>query len=89
MGGTSREDIHDLSNLLLLCAGFSRRMAGVLGCHGAVEAHLNDPVARGLIVAHPLDPATVPVVLASGRRVLLAGDAPMYLSPAVGPLYEV
>jgi hypothetical protein len=87
MGGTSRADIHDLSNLLLLCAGFSRRLAGVLGCHGDAEHHRSDPVARGLIVPHPTDPATVPIVLASGRRVLLDPYGPHYLTPREGPTW--
>lgn len=89
LGGTSRPQVHDLCNLLLLCAGFSRRLAGVLGCHGMTEAHENDPVARGLLVPHPADPAQVPVVLASGRRVLLAADGPFYLPPPDGVLWAV
>ncbi len=89
MGGTPRVEIHDLSNLLLLCAGRSRRLAGVLGCHGRAEAHLGDPVGRGLIVPWPADPVQTVVVLASGRRVLLDPDAPAYLPPPDGLPYAV
>lgn len=88
MGGSSRPQVHDLSNLLLLCAGFSRRLAGTLGCHGTVEGNRNAAKARGLLVPSGLSAADVPVVLASGRRVLLAGDGPFYLPPADGVRYE-
>lgn len=88
-GGTSRPEVHDLCNLVILCAGFSRRLAGVLGCHGATENRENDPRARGLIVPHPLDPAHVPLTLASGRRVLLAADGPYYLPPPDGIPYAI
>ena len=89
MGGTPRPQIHDLSNLLLLCAGFSRSMAGVLGCHGRVEARLGDPVTRGLIVPWPADPARAVLTLASGRRVLLDPGAPAYLPPPDGIPYAL
>jgi hypothetical protein len=87
MGGTDRSEAHFLSNLLLLCAGSTRRLAGVAGCHGAVEAYRENAERRGLLVRHGLDPAAEPVTLASGRRVLLADDGPFYLPPADGPLY--
>lgn len=84
MGGTSREEIHDLCNLLLVCAGFSRGLAGVLGCHGELESKRLDAVEMGWIVPHPLDPADVPVTLFSGRRVLLDATSPFYLPPPPG-----
>lgn len=87
MGGTSREDVHDLANLLHLCAGFSRRLAGVLGCHGLVDQHPTWAQDRGLVVLQGADPAATPLVLPSGRRVLLDALGPGYLTPPDGPAW--
>lgn len=74
-GGTSRSDVHNLSNLLLLCGG---AMGGIAGCHGWAEANRSDAEARGLIVRHGLESADVAVTLHSGRRVLLDPVSPFY-----------
>jgi len=69
MGGREYDPTHDtLVNLLLLCGG---RLAGVLGCHGYTESHRAESYARGFLVREHDDPADVPVVLHSGRVVLL------------------
>jgi hypothetical protein len=86
MGGTRRPGIDDLCNVLLLCGG---RMGGVLGCHGWIEGHFEAAVARGWRVPNGIDPATVPVVLAGGRRVLLHRDQPLYLPPRDGIPYAL
>lgn len=88
MGGTSNPAVHDLTNLLLMCAGTSRRLAGVLGCHGQLESHRAAAEHRGLIVRHPTDPATVPVTLHSGRRVSLDPTGVFYLPPSDGIPYD-
>lgn len=88
MGGTNRPDTHSLANLLMLCAGFSARLGGVLGCHGRVDADRGWAEARGLIVPEgEAGPAEVPLVLPSGRRVLLDPLSPFYLTPTDGILY--
>ena len=88
-GGTSRPTVRDLTELLLLCAGESRRLAGVLGCHGAITANrYADAADRGLTVGKHTDPANVPVVLASGRRILLDPVGVFYL-PAPGPTFHI
>ncbi|WP_018807296.1 hypothetical protein [Salinispora arenicola] len=67
MGGTSRPDVNQPGNLLLLCGD------GVSGCHGwATVGDVAEATRRGVVV--PLgcaDPAGVPVELWSGRVVLL------------------
>lgn len=76
MGGTSDPDVHSLERLLLVCGG---RLAGVAGHHGQVEADREWAYRRGLLVPRAApgvstdatDCAKVPVVLWSGRRVLL------------------
>lgn len=86
MGGTTRPTVRDLPELTLICAGLSRRLAGTLGCHGWIGAQPTLAEQRGLLVPKDTDPATVALVLHSGRRVLLAADGPFYL-PAPGPPY--
>ncbi len=64
MGGTSKESINYLSNLLLLCES----------CHLRVESHRTDALDRGLLVSqHAADPAAVPVAY-RGAVVLLGND---------------
>jgi 5-methylcytosine-specific restriction enzyme A len=79
MGGTSQVDVHLLSNLLLICAGRSARLGGVAGCHGAIESHREDALARGILVPQGHDPADVPFILPSGRAVLLDPVGPLYI----------
>lgn len=86
MGGTSDPGVHDLARLMLLCGG---RLGGVRGCHGITERHRTWAYRNGYLIhrapgtAAP-DPATVPVVLRSGRRVLLT---PYAYVQAPGPAY--
>lgn len=84
MGGTSLEETHSLANLLML---HSR-------CHRWVESRPSDPrgpefpdlaEARGLWVRHtydedgePIPVEIYPLVLTSGRRVLLHPSIPIY-----------
>lgn len=81
MGGTTRDDIHALSNLVLLCGG---QIAGVADCHGWVESNRDEARRRGLLVADGLDHRDVPLELRSGRRVLLDPLSPLYLTPPGG-----
>ena len=86
MGGTSDPDVHDLPRLMLLCGG---RLGGVQGCHGIVERHRAWAYRNGYLIPHGAgvevaDPASVPVVRRSGRRVLLT---PYNYDPAPGPMY--
>jgi len=80
MGGTALDETHSLANLLLLCG------TGVSGCHGWVECDERDLAEqRGLWVRHEYrDGAPVPIdeyplVLWSGRRVMLHPAQPVYL----------
>jgi hypothetical protein len=81
MGGTSLTETNDLANLLLLCG------TGITGCHGWVEVGERGAAeARGLWVRHehdkdgnPIPLTDYPLVLHSGRRVLLHPTAPLYL----------
>jgi hypothetical protein len=88
MGGTRRADVHSLSALVLTCGD------GTQGCHGYAESYREwARDERGLLVPNigtgdAIDPAVVPLVLASGRRVLLPPDLPRYL-PAPGLAYAV
>lgn len=80
MGGTSlpADVTHALWNLLIVCGH------GTIGCHGYVERNREEAVARGWIVVHGVtSPRDVPVVLWSGRRVMLA-DTPFYERPVDG-----
>jgi hypothetical protein len=81
-GGTRDPDVHSLERLLLCCGG---RLGGVLGCHGRIHAERRWAEGRGLIVPRPADPATVPVVLWSGRQVLLLPGATEYGRPPGDP----
>jgi len=77
MGGTDRPDTHTLPNLMVICGD------GVQGCHGHLESHRAVAEARGYLLPKtgPRSvPATEPVVLISGRRVLLDDVAPMYVT---------
>lgn len=70
MGGTRRAHVHALPNLLLICGH------GTIGCHHYIEQHRTWAEDHGYLVPHgslrhPIDPADVPVVLWSGREVLL------------------
>ena len=84
-------DVNGLARLLLVCGG---RLGGVMGCHGRIEQDRAWAEGRGYLIRHPrpgqptaaTDPAQVPVVLYSGRRVLLCPSAPVYL-PAPGAPY--
>lgn len=82
--GRHGADPHSLDRVVLVCAGFSRRLAGVLGCHGAIEAHGEAARARGLVVPSGMDPAVVPLVLPSGRVVGLDPTSPFYVDPPGG-----
>jgi hypothetical protein len=81
LGGTSLEETNNLANLLILCG------SAVDGCHGWVENEARgEAEARGLWVRHAYDadgqPVPVeryPLVLWSGRRVLLHPTEPVYL----------
>ncbi len=85
-GGTRQEDVDYLSNLLLLCGG---RLGGVMGCHGKIESRRRWAEDSGLLVPQGHDPATIPVVLHGGRRVLLSPYAPEYRQPPDGLLWAV
>lgn len=90
MGGTSDPGVHDLPRLVLAGAGFSRRLAGVIGCHGLVESQREWARSRHLLVPQGLDAATVPLVLASGRIVYLGASDPWYINPPAGePRYDL
>jgi hypothetical protein len=81
MGGTRRADTHTAANLLLVCG------SGVTGCHAYAESHRELAYERGWLVRQGDDPARTPLVLHSGRRVLLDPHAPGYLSPQDGIAY--
>ena len=73
-GGSAEDDQHALDRLLLLCGD------GVAGCHGHVESYRAEAFARGLLVSqHETDPASVPLELAGGRRVLLDAFGGFYI----------
>lgn len=87
-GGTRREGIHSLAVLVLVHGH------GTLGCHRYMEIRRDDARDRGFLISHhltrePIDPASVPLVLASGRRVLLDPVSPLYLPPPDGIEYAV
>jgi hypothetical protein len=76
MGGTCLPDVHDLANLLIFCHG----------CHRWVEDdERGEAERRGLWFRHeyrdgvPVPAAQYPLILASGRRVLLHPTDPHYL----------
>lgn len=90
-GGTSLADINDLCNLLLICG------TGTTGCHGFIERERVWARLRGFIVPRGrhgvitamTDPAQVPLVLRSGRRVLLHRTEPLLLPPPDGIPYAL
>lgn len=84
MGGTTDPAINHLCNMVLLCGG---KLGGVVGCHGDTESDRAVAVETGWLVPMGVDPAQVPIVLASGRRVLLLTDVPEYARPADGVEY--
>jgi hypothetical protein len=65
MGGTRNPRIHDLTNLLAVTGD------GTRGVHGWIESHRDLAREHGWLVPWPLDPATIPLTLHSGRVVLL------------------
>lgn len=82
MGGSRLADTHGLANLLLVHGD------GTTGCHWWVEEGIRAQAYElGLLVPRGLEPAEHPLVLASGRRVLLDAVAPLYL-PAPGQPYH-
>lgn len=87
MGGTKRADVHSLAALLLTCGD------GTTGCHGYAERERDWARDRGILVPNvgtgdAVDPAAVPLVLHSGRRVLLDPLLPWYQT-APGPAYAL
>lgn len=79
MGGTKRTDTHDLTNLVLTHHP----------CHlYDIETNRDEAEARGFLVPQNIDPATVPIVLASGRRWRLDRSG-LYVPPSDGVLYAV
>jgi hypothetical protein len=84
-GGRTGPEHDNLANLLLACGG---ALAGVRGCHGAIEANREAAYSRGFLVHSWDDPTQVPVILRSGRRVLLDPVIPWYV-PAPGPAYAL
>lgn len=70
-GGSRAPDVHDLSNLLLLC----------VDCHDWVESNRTAAYEQGLLVHAGFDPATTPVLL-RGVVVLLHPTEPVYLPPS-------
>lgn len=82
MGGSKLPGTHGLDRLLLVHGD------GTSGCHWWLEEAVRGAAYDlGLLVPRGQDPAAWPLVLASGRRVLLDPGAPLYL-PAPGPPYH-
>lgn len=86
MGGSKRADTHTAAAVVLTCGH------GTIGCHWYAEQHRAWALDRGLLVpqrsdGQPTDPATVPLVLPSGRRVMLDPHSPNYLPIADGVAY--
>lgn len=87
MGGTKRVDVDSLAALVNTCGD------GVSGCHGYIESNRAVAFERGLLVPNQgtdevTDPALVPLVLPSGRVVLLDPVFPWYNDPPNGPAYR-
>lgn len=85
MGGTKRLDVHTLAGLVNTCGH------GTIGCHRYVEINRGWAERRGLLVAKEgllSDPRLVPLVLPSGRRVLLDEHGPWY-NDAPGAAYDL
>jgi hypothetical protein len=82
MGGTVLPEVNNLADLLVLCGSATSR-----GCHNWVEnVERAAAEARGLWVRHeyrddgtPVPVSEYPLVLWSGRRVLLHPSTPVYL----------
>ncbi len=81
MGGSRLADTHNLANLLAVCG------SGVTGCHGWIECQERAAAeVRGLWVRHeyregvPVPVEEYPLVLWSGRRVLLHPTSPTYVA---------
>lgn len=72
-GGSALPGQHSLDRLLIICGD------GVTGCHGHIESARTWAFDRGFLVHRGMDPAAVPVVLASGRRVLLDAGGGFYV----------
>lgn len=86
MGGTRRADVDSLAALVNTCGD------GTTGCHYFTESYRRWGFDRGLLVpnhgtALATDPALVPLILPSGRRVMLDPDFPWYNTPPAGPTY--
>ena len=86
MGGTRRAGINALSNLLAVCG------SGSTACHGWIHGNPKEAYRLGWMMPSADDILTVssrtPVVLYSGRRVLLDPVAQGYLS-APGKPYDL
>jgi hypothetical protein len=65
MGGTSRPEVNEPANLILLCG------SGTTGCHGAVEANRTLAVENGLLLPAGAVPEEVPVRLFKDGRMRL------------------
>jgi hypothetical protein len=88
MGGTRRVDVDSLAALVNTCGD------GVAGCHGYAESNREWARRRGLLVPNngagdAVDPAAVPLVLPSGRRVMLDPEFPWYNPPVDGIPYAL
>jgi hypothetical protein len=82
-GGSRRASTHRTGSLLLVCGDGSR------GCHGWLEGRERRVAReRGWIVDKAVeDPATVPVVLPSGRLVYLSDTSAQYEDVPGGPVW--
>lgn len=82
MGGTRDPELDSPANLLVTCGD------GATGCHGWLDGN-PEAYRRGLLIRRSSveRPEEVPVVLWSGRRVLL-DDTGNY-APAPGPPYDL
>jgi hypothetical protein len=83
MGGTDRPDVHSLANLLAVTGD------GTRGVHGWIESNRDDARALGWLVDRTAvrDVTDTPVVLYSGRRVLLAPTQGAYLDAPGAPYH--
>lgn len=83
MGGTKRADVHSMAWLVVTCGD------GTTGCHGYTEREGNWARDRGLKVPKASNnPGEWPLILPSGRRVLLDVNLPWYI-PAPGLPYDL
>lgn len=69
MGGSSDPMINDPSRRMLVCGTDNKT-----GCHGLIESQRVMAKDNGWLVPRPTDPATVPVLVFPGVRVLLTSD---------------